>query len=195
MTTRYAHKDAYTYDNSSVLRNKAGHKTQEALDQFERLSVANRIVDAPPVGNFDYLHIKAIHRHLFQDVYDWAGEERNVSTSKGNTQFCNPRFITDFVIGFIQELANEGYLQNTSPDRFVERVAHYVLELNIAHPFREGNGRVGRYFLSLLAQNAGYEVDTEKLKDGWLNACITGVTGSEQSMRDLIANALIVYED
>ena len=60
MTTRYAHKDAYTYENSAVLKNKAGHRDQEALDQFERLSVANRMVEDPPAGNFDYQHIKAI---------------------------------------------------------------------------------------------------------------------------------------
>lgn len=195
MTTRYAHKDAYTYENSSVLKNKAGHKTQEALDQFERLSIANRMVEDPPDGNFDYQHIKAIHHHLFQDVYDWAGQERTVSISKGKTLFCNPRFITNVITALTAELTQESFLKGGSPDEFVDRSAYYMLELNLAHPFREGNGRTGRYFLSMLAENAGYEVDTEKLKHDWLDACIEGVTGSAQPMCDLIANALIVYED
>lgn len=195
MTTRYAHKDAYTYENSSVLKNKAGHRDQEALDRFERLSVANRMVEDPPAGNFDYQHIKAIHRHLFQDVYDWAGEERTVSISKGETPFCNPRFIANSVSALAGELAKENFLKGSTPTTFVERAAYYMLELNMAHPFREGNGRTARYYLLLLAQNAGYEVDAEKLKDGWLDACIEGAAGSEQPMCDLIASALIVYED
>lgn len=195
MTPRYAHRDAYTYENSSVLKNKAGHRDQEALDKFERLSVTNRMVEDPPEGDFDYLHIKAIHHHLFQDVYDWAGEERNVAISKGSTQFCNPRFIANAVTALTAELTQEGYLKDLPPDEFVERAVYFMLELNVAHPFREGNGRTARYYLSLLAHNAGYDVDTEILKHGWLDACIEGVAGSELPMCDLIATALIVYED
>lgn len=195
MTTRYAHKDAYTYDDSPVLKNKAGHTTQEALDQFERLSVANRMVEDAPNGDLDYKHLKAINRHLFQDVYDWAGEERNVSISKGSTPFTNPRFINGAAVTLLNRLASEDDLKGLSPDKFLERAAHFVLELNIIHPFREGNGRTIRYFLSLVAQNAGFGVDTEKLKDGWLEACIQGVTNSEEPMCEIIAKALIVFED
>lgn len=194
MTTRYAHEDAYTYENSSVLRNKAGHETQEALDQFERLSVANRMVEEPPQGGFDYAHLKALHFHLFQDVYDWAGEERNVSISKANTTFANPRYIHPMVTSLCGELAGENFFQNLAPDPFVERAAHFMVELNMAHPFREGNGRTIRYFLFLLADNAGYEVDMDKLADGWLAACIDGVH-DEQSMAELIAGALVILED
>jgi cell filamentation protein len=195
MTSRYAHKDAYTYEDSPVLRNRAGHRDQSALDRFERISVANRMVEDPPPGNFDYQHLKAIHHHLFQDVYDWAGQERNVSISKGQTQFANPRFIHPVVTALLSQLAEEKYLNNTSPEFFVERAAHYVLELNIAHPFREGNGRVVRYFLSLLAHNAGFEIDEDQLRDGWVDACIEGVTQEGQLMRDVIARALIILED
>ncbi|MBC17124.1 MAG: cell filamentation protein Fic [Desulfovibrio sp.] len=194
MTTRYAHRDAYTYHNSSVLKSKGGHKTQEALDKFERLSVANRMMEDPPAGKFDYAHLKSLHLHLFQDVYDWAGEERNVSISKGNTQFANPRFIENVVTSLLKNLSNENKLKGLSPQDFVERAAHYVLELNMAHPFREGNGRCLRYFLSLLAQNAGFDLDVEKLTDDWLAACIEGVS-DEAPMCDLIAQALIIYEN
>jgi len=195
MITRYAHRDVYTYDNSSVLKNKAGHTTQEALDRFERLSVANRMMEDPPTGNFDYAYLKKLHFHLFQDVYDWAGQERNVSISKGSTQFANPRFIADAVTDLLKKLVNENCLKGHDPEDFVERAAHYVIELNMAHPFREGNGRTVRYFLSLLAQNAGFGIDAEQLKNGWLEACIVGVPGDETPMCDLLANALIVFDD
>lgn len=169
--------------------------TQGALDQFERLSVANRMVEDPPEGKFDIQHLKAIHRHLFQDVYDWAGEERTVSISKGKTLFCNPRFIADTVTDILGKLAKENHLKGLPPEDFVDRVAYYILELNVAHPFREGNGRTTRYFLSLIAQNAGFEVDVEQLKEGWTDACIEGVAGSEEPMCDVIAKALIIFED
>lgn len=195
MLTRYAHRDIYTYEDSSVLKNKGGHRKQEALDQFERLSVASRMMEDLPEGYFDYEHLKGVHYHLFQDVYDWAGKERNVSISKGATLFANPRHIGMVVTGLLSELKNENYLVEQELDGFVERTAYYMIELNIAHPFREGNGRALREFLSLLADNAGYGIDTEKLKNGWLDACVEGVSGSEQPMCDVIAGALIVYED
>jgi cell filamentation protein len=195
MITRYAFDDVYTYENSTVLKNKANHRTQEALEKFERLSNINRMVEDPPQGNFDYAHLMALHHHLFQDVYDWAGKERNVPISKGQTRFANPRFIESYAAGLLQRLVKENHLKGLSPEEFVERASHYVLELNLVHPFREGNGRAIRYFLTLLAQNAGYDVDIQALKAGWLDACIEGVTGSEQPMMDVIAGALVVFED
>ncbi|WP_034602865.1 Fic/DOC family protein [Maridesulfovibrio frigidus] len=195
MPTRYAHRDIYTYKDSSVLRNKAGLTNQEALDQFERLSVANRMMEDSPSGEFNYQHLKAIHLHLFQDVYDWAGQERNVSISKGATLFANPRCLESCISTLLTELAGDDYLQDLSPSDFVEQVAHYVVELNVAHPFREGNGRAIREFLSLLASKAGYDVDIEKLQDGWLEACIEGVSKGEQLMCDVVARALVVFED
>ncbi|MFW5500754.1 MULTISPECIES: Fic/DOC family protein [unclassified Maridesulfovibrio] len=195
MPTRYAHRDAYTYEESSVLKNKGGHETQEALDQFERLSVASRMMEDLPQGRLDYQHLKDIHSHLFQDVYDWAGQERNVSISKGATLFANPRHIESAVIDLLDELKGENYLTGYDPDDFVERAAYYMIELNLAHPFREGNGRALREFLSLLADNVGYGIDTERLQSGWLEACIEGVSGSELPMCDVIAGALVLYED
>ncbi|GFM36214.1 Fic/DOC family protein [Desulfovibrio psychrotolerans] len=195
MTDRYAHRDGYTYPDSPVLRNKAGHTDQGALDKFERLSVTNRMVEDPPAGNFDYLHLKAIHHHLFQDVYDWAGEERNVSISKGQTRFATPCFINQAVTELFNRLANEDHLRTAPPELFVERAAYYALELNVAHPFREGNGRAIRYFLSLLAQNADYEIDEEVLKGGWLEACTKGMLDDGLLMRNVLAHALIILED
>lgn len=195
MPTRYAHRDAYTYEDSSVLKNKGDHETQEALDQFERLSVASRMMEDLPQGRFDYQHLKNIHQHIFQDVYDWAGQERNVSISKGATLFANPRHIESTVTDLVNELKDEDYLTSCEPEDFVERSAYYMIELNLAHPFREGNGRTLREYLFLLAENAGYGIDTEKLQAGWLEACIEGVSGSEQLMCDVLAGALILYED
>ncbi|WP_319763021.1 Fic family protein [Maridesulfovibrio sp.] len=178
-----------------MLKNKGGYENKEALDKFERLSVANRMMEDMPEGSFDYRHLKDIHFHLFQDVYDWAGTERNVSISKGSTLFANPRHIEGVVNVLLSELKGEQYIKDYDPADFVERAAYYMIELNLAHPFREGNGRALREFLSLLADNAGYGIDIEKLQHGWLEACVEGVSGSGQPMCDVIAEALVLYED
>ena len=122
-----------------------------------------------------------------------TGTERTIS--KGNTQFANPRFITQTVNGLCRRLSGEQHLGSLEPARFVERAAHYMVELNMTHPFREGNGRVIRLFLSLLADQAGFNLDMEILQPGRLNACLVGVGGEEQPMCDLIAESLAVFED
>ncbi len=195
MINRYAHRDEYTYPNSSVLRNKAGHLTQEALDQFERLSVTNRMIEGLPEGNFDYPHLKAIHWHLFQDVYDWAGKERNVSISKGGSLFAIPCFIGENVTAILNSLTTEDRLRTVTAKQFVEQMAYYAIELNVAHPFREGNGRAIRSFISLLAQNAGYGISEEMLKEGWLKACIQGMSDNGLCMQNTLAQALVIFED
>ena len=71
----------------TVLRNRLGIRVARTLDAAERQLVAQRFLEAVPTGEFDLSHPKAIHRHLFQDVYDWAGELRTVEIAKGDSRF------------------------------------------------------------------------------------------------------------
>lgn len=74
--SRYDGSDCYTYPGSEVLKNKANLHDQVALDAFEADATAIRlleIIEHPIEGNFDLAHLQAMHFHLFQDVYDWAG--------------------------------------------------------------------------------------------------------------------------
>lgn len=87
----------YCYPNSDVLINKLGIQEQEKLSVFERKLTMLRlleIIDKPIKGNFDFAHLKAIHKYIFQDVYEWAGEVRKVDIAKGN-MFCNVMFIEE----------------------------------------------------------------------------------------------------
>lgn len=74
--SRYSKNDPHTYEDSPVLMNKGNFCTKEELKIFELLWVTKQMVDEPPKGDFDYAHLKALHRHLFQEVYEWAGNER-----------------------------------------------------------------------------------------------------------------------
>ncbi|MDP3737080.1 MAG: Fic family protein [Hyphomonadaceae bacterium] len=85
--------DPYANPKTGVLRNKLGIRSASKLDFHERELVTQRIRQGVPDGNFDLAHLKAIHRHLFQDVYDWAGEIRTVEINKGGDQFQFMRYI------------------------------------------------------------------------------------------------------
>ena len=105
--------------------------------------------------------LSAIHRHLFQDVYDFAGAIREVNIAKGGCRFA-PRMFLE------QSLA---YIDCMPHNNFDEIVDKYV-EMNIAHPFREGNGRSMRLWLdSMLHNELGKIVDWNTIsKDDYLNA-------------------------
>ena len=78
--------DPYVYPGTSVLRNRLNTQDPDFLDKQERALVALRMRRDIPRGAFDLTHLRAIHRHLFQDVYDWAGELRTVEISKRRQQ-------------------------------------------------------------------------------------------------------------
>ena len=82
--------DSYCYPGTTVLKNRANLRTQSDLDFFEEEATAQRFAEPLPPGKFDSRHLRAIHRHLFQDVYTWAGALRTVRISKGGSSFCYP---------------------------------------------------------------------------------------------------------
>ena len=97
-----------------------------------------------PLGGY-----RALHHHIFQDVYDWAGEYRTVNIAKTHL-FCLAPFIEKEMGRQFRELNAENNLQRLDMDTFADRAAHHIIELNAIHPFREGNGRTNRLFLEVL---------------------------------------------
>ena len=84
--------DRYPPDDI-VLRNRLDIRDAPTLEAAERQLVAQRLLEPVPVGDVDLAHLKAIHHHLFQDVYAWAGDVRTVEIAKGKSQFQPRRFI------------------------------------------------------------------------------------------------------
>ncbi|MBV8775026.1 MAG: Fic family protein, partial [Deltaproteobacteria bacterium] len=101
---------------------------------------------------------QAIHRYLFQDVYPWAGELRTIDISKGGHRFAHHTHILNAAAPLFQRLAEEKDLAGLDAAAFSERAAHYLGEVNALHPFREGNGRAQREFISQLARANGYSI-------------------------------------
>jgi len=107
-----------------------------------------------------------------------AGEIRKVDISKNETRFCNVNRIKPEVIKLLACLKNENNLLDYDRSEFVRRVAHYYCELNVIHPFRDGNGRAQRIFFDELAITTGYEFNWSIIeRTNWLNANIAGFYG------------------
>ena len=117
------------------------------------------ILDSLPAGKFSTL--QAIHRYLFEDIYEFAGEIRKVNMAKGNFRFA-PLMYLDAALENIDKMPQSDF------DEIIEK---YV-EMNIAHPFREGNGRSARIWLDhMLKQEIGKVIDWSKVdKEDYLLA-------------------------
>ena len=196
--SRYDGADSYVYPNSEVLRNKADIREQYALDAFEADATAVRmleLVNRPIQGTFDLKHLCAIHRYLFQDVYEWAGEIRTVDISRGSSRFANFGLIEAYLGGQLQGLVVENFLRGMTPDAIGTRLAHYMGEINAAHPFREGNGRVQRLFCAQLADQAGYFIDFETVDQGKMyEVMIASFNGNEKPLANLLNEITAIVE-
>jgi cell filamentation protein len=133
--------DPYCYPGSTILKNRANIREQVALDVFEHEAALQRAEEPYPAGRLTVSHYRAIHRHLFQDVYAWAGRFRTVRISKGGSMFCYPEHIAAEMRRIFGALRQQRYLSGLAADEFAQKAAHFLAELNAIHPFREGNGR------------------------------------------------------
>lgn len=187
---KYTSDDPYTDTETGVLKNRLGLKKQETLDQYEAAFAFARSVELsvkPIKGNFDLEHLKAIHKQLFCDVYEWAGNVRTVDISKGENRFANAHHIESYAPKISKALEGESHLKNLPPKQFAERAAYYMGELNVLHPFREGNGRALREFMGQLAKEAGYEIHWNQMtQDEMVKASIAAFHGDHRPLFKLI---------
>lgn len=161
----------YTYpDTPDVLRNKFDIRDADKLEEKERLLVAQRSREGVPKGDFDLAHVQAIHGHLFQDVYEWSGQLRQVETRK-LYWYEDPAKIADSVAKTHSQLAEKQFLRGLNRNDFAEQAATVIRDLNFAHPFREGNGRTLIQYLNQLAPQAGHAIDiTRTAPQEWSRA-------------------------
>lgn len=154
--------DPYVDPRTGVLRNRLGIADAAVLAQTEaRLVAAAEFVlfaDRLDLGHYDLAHLRAIHRHLFGEIYEWAGELRTVNMSKGDSVFALVEWLEPQAEQVFAWLAAEEHLLNRTRDAFIEGVSRFLSDLNALHPFREGNGRTQRAFLRLLAADAGWHL-------------------------------------
>lgn len=182
--------DDYFIPGTSVLRNNFttpdkpyGETNADTLRLLEERVAAVRIgelVDSPIPGAFDYAHMQAIHGHVFQDVYPWAGQERvapnDFMTKDGHAYYGAGPALTAAAEKEYAKLADKDLLRGLGQEEFVAELAESWGELNVIHSFREGNTRTQFVFFSQLAEQAGYRIDTaafapgEPLRDEFVQA-------------------------
>lgn len=133
--------DPYCYPGTTVLRNLLDIRDQAHLNEFENALTAQRSDEALPVGRLSVTHYAAIHHHLFQDIYAWAGRFRTVRIAKDGSAFCYPENIANEMKQLFGVLKQKRHLQMLSLERFANEAAAFLSTLNAIHPFREGNGR------------------------------------------------------
>lgn len=188
--------DHYVYPESGTLVNRAGLQDSAALEAFEADATAVRMLELaekPVRGRFDLAHLRAIHRHIFQDVYTWAGELRNVDVSRDGSYFGNWTLIGPYLEGQLAKLHQENLLHGLAPQAFAGRLAWYLAEINAAHPFREGNGHSQRFFCLQLAEQAGYFIDLHSLEQDQMYAAMkASFNGNLEPLTALLGRITLV---
>lgn len=201
----------YTLADGVTLKNKLGAASHDELRAVEADYVGYRLLQIELgeglSGQFDAEHLKAIHRHLFQDVYEWAGHTRDervkladgvIATQPqfrkaGGKDFLDGAQIPAALDRVARDIRGADYLRALSPEQFAARAADVMAQINAIHAFREGNGRTQRTFMHELAKAAGHDLDFPAItQERMIQASIAAhEAGDPEMMRRLFQDAAI----
>src|SRR5262249_39732220 len=158
----------------------------------ERSATVSRIETLPADFAITPDGYRAIHRYLFQDIYDWAGDYRVVDIARAESLFCLAPYIGQELAKRFKAIRSENNLPGLDAEDFAPRAAEHVIELNAIHPFRDGNGRTLRALLFVLARQAGHDIKMERIDAvPWNEASrVSFRTGDSRAMRNIITNAI-----
>jgi cell filamentation protein len=183
------------YENTLILKNKFDIRDEKALDEIEQTITAINSAEIELNMSFENVNFdfyKNIHKIMFEDIYDWAGKIRTVNISKKGTNFCEFKNIEEVGNNCFKRLNSDNLFTNISLDDFIDKLTEFYCEINMLHPFREGNGRVQRLFLSLLIKNAGYEICFSKIDvDLLMIATIKSVSGDIFLLKDVLGSNIV----
>lgn len=162
--------DCYCYDESNVLVNLLDIRDYLELDRIEHDIVAAKIIRFQKTnipGSFDFDYFLSIHKYLFDRVYEWAGKIRNVNITKGDTHFCPVKELSRRCSLEFFDIKKTD-LTNMDKKEVALRISNISKKINELHPFREGNGRTLRTFITMLLKKYNYNInydilDREKL--------------------------------
>ncbi|MHD0644152.1 Fic/DOC family protein [Pseudomonas aeruginosa] len=188
----YTVEDDPFVDENGVLLNLLGITDTATLNEAEADLSSARLIELlenPIQGDFDLAHLCAIHHHIFQDVYPWAGKLRVVDTGKGDMMFLRNQEIETRFAAVSARLAGTNFLADLKGDldAYSDEAGAILAEVNLIHAFREGNGRTQREFLAMLCARAGYEVRWNSVsKQAMIEACREARDPENPSTRKLI---------
>ena len=169
----------YCYPDSNVLKNKLNIRDNKLLKTAEEeitLIKQMELLKNPIKGNFSKAHLMNIHKFIFEDIYPFAGKIRREQISKADTMFYPPNLINRELDKVFAKIIEKNMLRETDEEKVFDNLAYVMAELNIIHPFREGNGRTIREFIRLMAKRMGYDLNWGNVdKEELLEASILSV--------------------
>ena len=169
----------YCYPDSNVLKNKLNIRDNKLLKTAEEeitLIKQMELLKNPIKGNFSKAHLMNIHKFIFEDIYPFAGKIRREQISKADTMFYPPNLIDRELDKVFAKIKEKNMLKETDEEKVFDNLAYVMAELNIIHPFREGNGRSIREFIRLMAKRMGYDLNWGNVdKEELLEASILSV--------------------
>lgn len=186
------------YPCTSVLINKFDLHSQQELDRVEAVLVTAKAAqweESPLCSTFDFEHYKAIHRHLFCDLYEWAGVPRSINISKKGTQFCPADEIPRVSSAIFRRLAEQNFFQSLSFDDFVDAFVNFYIRTTSF--IRSARAMADTARLSgALAQHAGYQLDFSCIDpDELMVATIWSAQGVDTMLRQLFREMLSPLAD
>ena len=182
------------YPDTTVLINKFDIRDQSELDSVEKQITLLRGTQAEQETDFvnvDFDFYKSLHKLLFGDLYDWAGTLRTINISKKGTVFCRYNALERVGTLKFSRLKSQDYLCGLCMDDFLNELTELYHELNMLHPFREGNGRTLRIFITLLVRNAGHDIDFSGCdSDMLMIATIKAAQGDTSLLRSIFQDII-----
>ena len=176
--------DRYVYPGTDVLINKFGCRDAQKLKEIEILSTGGNLawLQLHPIdGKFDFKHLRDIHYAIFQDLYDWAGQTREVDIDKNNL-FCRAQYINEYAKTVFKDFFPACSSVKDKKSEFIQTLASHYADMNALHPFREGNGRAQREFTRELCLKCGYVFDlTRTTHQEMLSASILSFNQGDNS--------------
>jgi len=174
-----AKNSMYCYPGTNVLKNKLNIRDSNKLFEIEKqiVLVKSYILRQNKIRyTFDKRHFTYLHDFLFSDIYPFAGKFRTENIYKGSFTFASWEYIESELDRLLKELKSENFLQGLDKENLSKRLAYYLSELNVLHPFREGNGRTIREFIREIAMLAGFTLDLQNTTpEEMFNACVKSV--------------------
>jgi cell filamentation protein len=134
-----AEADPHCYPGTTVLRNLLDIQDPELLEEAELALFLTRAEEPFPAGEFDVQHYLSLHRHLFQDVYPWAGDIRTIRIGKAGNWFCYPEYIAAELNRVFVELGTPETLARMTDTAFAAHVGHFLAEVNAMIESFSGN--------------------------------------------------------
>ena len=184
------------YEGTSCLINKFDIRDEKTLAKVEAEITFARIAvleNEPINGLFDTAHYKAIHKFLFEDLYDWAGRFREIDISKKGTLFADHDKLDTLCDKLFSRIRKLDHFKGMPYDRFIDEIVDVYCSLNHIHPFREGNGRTQRVFLTQLIRNCGYSINFSDIDaDLLMIATIHSSQGVTDHLREIFTESITI---